>query len=569
MIQNKAFKLMLYCWVSFFCLSIGHWSFGAESNKAPLKTDEQSKTEVIQEKQNDIESLRNLYQLAEDLRKKISDKENEYVKSKTAENKSAIAQEISLLNNQLNALDKDFVEISTGIDLSLFQEELEKQFDWQNELMELIKPAVNELKEMTARPRQIEKLRNNIAYYEERIPVAQQAVKQISAILPIVENKNIKNKLEVLQAQWRQKESELISQLKVAKLQLKKLTSGDESLLETSQKVLQLFFKSRVRNFLMAVGAFLAALFILRLIHRLIAKYSPYHQSDQKSFQVRLFDVIFHITTGVVATASLLLVLYTTGDWVLLSFAILLLLGLGWTAKTSFSRYWEQIKLLLNLGTVRENERIVLKGIPWKVEALGLFTQLNNPELKAAKLRVPIQELVGRYSRPYEDNEPWFPCREGDWVMLADGTQGKVLSQTHEMVRLVSRGGARRTFMTPDFLGQTPLNLSSNFRLKIPFGIDYAHQPQIADEIPAALSDFVKQRLEEEGYRKDLLNLRVEFENAAASSLDLMIIADFSGQVADLYNRLRRLIARLCVEASNKYQWEIPFTQITVHGTGS
>ena len=534
---------------------------------APLQTAaELARLEALQQKQKDIESLNNLFRLADDLRQKISEKENEYVASKTSENKSSIAEEISRLNRQLQELEDDFVEISTGIDLSLFRTQLEKKFDWQSELMELVKPAVNELKEMTARPRQIEKLRNSIAYYEERLPVAQQAVEQIETILPHVQDKQLKKKLVDIAKNWRQKVTELESQLKIAQLQLEKLTLADESLIETTQNILQLFFKSRVRNLLMAVGAFLSVLLALRLLHRLIAKYNPSHQAVKKSFQVRLFDIVYHIMTIVLSIASLLIVLYTTGDWVLLSFAILFLLGLGWTAKAGLPRYWEQIKLLLNLGTVREHERILFEGIPWEVEALGLYIILHNPELKSTRLRVPIQEMIGRYSRPYEESEPWFPCREGDWVILADGTRGKVVSQTHEMVRLILRGGARKTYGTADFLGQAPLNLSSNFRLKVTFGIDYAHQGQCTSEIPSALSDFVQQRMEEEGYAQDLLNLRVEFENAAASSLDLVVIADFKGKRAELYNRLKRLLARLCVEASNRHQWEIPFTQITVHG---
>jgi small-conductance mechanosensitive channel len=566
--QHHAFKSFLISLIACLCLICGQLVAYGQTDEEQKKAAEIAQSEMLKEKLNDIESLRNLFILADELRKKIKEKENKYLAAKTAENKSAIADEVSKLNNQLQALEDDFVEISTGIDLSLFQEQLEKKFDWQSELMELIKPAVNELKEMTARPRQIEKLRSSIIYYEKRIPAAQNAIEKIEIILPHVKDKNLKNKLAAIKEKWQQKVTELNSQLKVAQLQLEKLTADDETLLETTQSILQLFFKSRVRNLLMSLGAFLTVLLTLRLLHKLIAKYNPSHRAATKSFQVRLFDIVYHITTVVVATASLLAVLYTTGDWVLLSFAILFLLGLGWTAKAGLPRYWEQIKLLLNLGTVREHERIIFEGIPWEVESLGLFTTLNNPELKATRLRIPIQELIGRYSRPYEDSEPWFPCREGDWVILADGTRGKVISQTHEMVRLVLRGGARKTYMIQDFLGQSPLNLSSNFRLKISFGIDYAHQFQSTNEIPAKLSDFVKQRLEEEGYEKDLLNLRVEFENAAASSLDLVVIADFAGKVAAVYNRLKRLIAAICVEASNQHNWEIPFTQITIHDAG-
>jgi hypothetical protein len=65
--------------------------------------------------------------------------------------------------------------------------------------------------------------------------------------------------------------------------------------------------------------------------------------------------------------------------------------------------------------------------------------------------------------------------------------------------------------------------------------------------------------------RKEILNVRAEFESAAASSLDIVVLADFSGKAAPFYNRLTRAIQRICVEACNKYGWGIAFTQVTVH----
>jgi len=58
----------------------------------------------------------------------------------------------------------------------------------------------------------------------------------------------------------------------------------------------------------------------------------------------------------------------------------------------------------------------------------------------------------------------------------------------------------------------------------------------------------------------------VEFALANNSSLDLAVIADFSGQLGDLHNRLRRAIQRWSVDACTEYGWEIPFPQMTLHG---
>jgi len=57
----------------------------------------------------------------------------------------------------------------------------------------------------------------------------------------------------------------------------------------------------------------------------------------------------------------------------------------------------------------------------------------------------------------------------------------------------------------------------------------------------------------------------VFFTKAEDGSVAMVEIADFDGELADLYNRLRRAIQRWCVEACNEYHWEIPFTQVTLH----
>jgi hypothetical protein len=279
--------------------------------------------------------------------------------------------------------------------------------------------------------------------------------------------------------------------------------------------------------------------------------------------------VIYQIFTLLCAISALLLVFYISGDWVLLGLSFIFLIGIAWTAKQGFPLFWEQIKLLLNLSTVRENERVVYRELPWKVASLNLYTRLHNPALKGGLIRLPLRELIGLHSRPFHKDEPWFPCKEDDWLILSDGTFGKVIMQTPEMVQLVLLGGSRKTYPTIDFLQQSPTNLSMNFRLHVIFGIDYVHQAQSTQEIPDTLESMLRQALHKAGYKKTLLNLKVEFKQAGASSLDLAILADFSGDVARDYEILSRLLQRIAVDACNTHHWVIPFTQITVHGTPS
>ena len=52
------------------------------------------------------------------------------------------------------------------MDLDTFGEKPEQDLDWKNEVQELLGPVLQELKNLTARPRQLERLRSELSHYE-------------------------------------------------------------------------------------------------------------------------------------------------------------------------------------------------------------------------------------------------------------------------------------------------------------------------------------------------------------------------------------------------------------------
>jgi len=58
---------------------------------------------------------------------------------------------------------------------------------------------------------------------------------------------------------------------------------------------------------------------------------------------------------------------------------------------------------------------------------------------------------------------------------------------------------------------------------------------------------------------------RLNLCRPAVLRLNLMILADFKGEMADNYARLERLIQQWCVEAGTINNWTIPFPQLTFH----
>ena len=101
--------------------------------------------------------------------------------------------------------------------------------------------------------------------------------------------------------------------------------------------------------------------------------------------------------------------------------------------------------------------------------------------------------------------------------------------------------------------------------MKETIGVSYDLVKISTSELVEQLQDDIAARIRDEGYADALLNLRVEFEAASASSLDLVAIADFDGKLAEVYNRLRRSMQRWMVDSCTARGWQIPFNQVVVH----
>jgi len=499
------------------------------------------------------------------LESEMARKQADLKSARTQDQKIKILNEMKELDIKLAALEKNYEEIATGVDLELFDAERSKKFDLKQELQELLGPIIEEMKSITAQPRLIEKLRGEVGYFKQRLPVANKAVENITNLSEQIKDQKLKRKTDKLKQVWEDRARQISNQLAIAQYQLDEKLNKKRSFIESAQSFLKIFFKSRGRNLILSIVAFILVFFLFKAIRKLIDKLSPSRRLGRRSHFLKVVDVAYYIFTFIAATGALLAVLYIAGDWVLLALALIFIFGIAWTAKQGLPIFWEQLKVLLNLGTVRENERVVYNGIPWRVDSLNIYSTLVNPDLKGGRIRLPLRQLITLNSRPYDSKEPWFPCREDDWLILSDGTHGKVVKQSPDTVQLVLLGGSRKTYITNEFLSLNPVNISSNFRINVTFGVDYRHQSISVREVPEKLMAELRQKLDWEGYGNDIISLKAEFKEAASSSLDIAIMVDFSGNVAEKYNILQRTIQRIAVETCNKEGWVIPFTQITLH----
>jgi hypothetical protein len=512
-----------------------------------------------------LEALGSFISLQSSLREEIQGLKKEIGAAQSDAHKERLKQQLDKVESNLLSVNRSFDQVAAGSDITILDSEKNKEFSLQQEIFALLKPAIDEMKEMTSHVRQKSELKERISYFDERLPVIERALDNIDQLLEKSTKRSTTNALTAAREKWQKQQVLMSSELQAAKLQLEELTAEEVSISEASQSYLKAFFHKRGLYLGIALLVVLVILLLSRLSHIALLRYAPGFRKTHRSFRVRLVELMHRIVTLLLVILGPMVVFYIAEDWVLFSISILLLLGLSLTLRHTIPHYLRQIQTFLNVGSVREGERITLDALPWIVREINFFCTLVNP-VADLRQRVPINEIMNLRSRPARPDEPWFPCRRGDWVILGDGVRGKVIGISPEMVQLVERGGAQLTYLTADFLAESPRNLVKNFRIKETLGISYKLQGESTTKIPQLLHDYILEQARAEGLGEQLLNLRVEFERANVSSLDLVVIADFKGELGDLYNRLRRSVQRWSVDACSTFGWEIPFPQMTLHG---
>ncbi len=483
-------------------------------------------------------------------------------KADSADNASLDAQ-LKGLNQQLGETNRDFERIATGVELSIFQPAQAQRFDWKEELTSLLDPMVKEMRTLTAAAKQRSDTKDRIVVLQKQADAAAQAVGNLEKLLKTSQDKILDKQLSGLLASWKNEETRIKGRLELARMELQALSKQNGSLLEQTGQRLSVFFKTRGLYLLLAVLAFSCTLLLLRYLARLLLRHLPRDAQGRHPMYARLITVFSHFISLIFASIALVAVFYVAADWFMLSLVILLFVGVLWAVRQTLPRQWEQSLIMLNMGAVREGERLVIDGVPWRVDSLGMFCRLSNQDLDQV-LRVPIASMLERTSRPYDLDEPWFPCKKGDYIKLGGDIVAQVINLSHEQVQ-VQHSGLLTVYPTAAFLGMAVANMSQKFNVSTTLGLSYDLQAEITESIPKILRSYLQKRLDEEGYSSKCLGVTCEFGLANSSTLDISVILEFQGDMANLYYRLRRALQRWCVDCCTENKWDIPFNQITVH----
>ena len=439
----------------------------------------------------------------------------------------------------------------------------ERPLEWHQELTQIARPLLNRLREATEKPRRIAELRTRIELYQQQLDVARRALASVAVYDREQVPPAVAEGLDAVATNWRERAQDVERSLDVARAELASLQASEGRILTTLGRVTGEFLLGSGLTLLLATLVGVALWLALRSLQRLVRRWRRRTPSDEQAARIRLLLYSYQLLTMVLVTLAVLAVFYARGDVLLLSLAIIALIMLVLGIWRFLPRYVQEARLLLNVGPVREGERVNWNGLPFQVATLNLYSELRNPDLDGV-VRLPLSALAQLTSRP-RTAEAWFPSRAGDYVLLPDGNFGEVLAQTVEQVELRIMGSIVH-YPAAAFLGLGVRNLSrEGFGVVVVFGIDYAHQAIALDKVPERFRSGLERAFAEAGLGDDLQGLVVEFKEAGASSLDYLVYATLAGASAASYFRIGRLIQQTCVDICNREDWVIPFTQVTVH----
>ena len=479
--------------------------------------------------------------------------------------RAQIQSKIAEVENEIQLIDRTFEQIAIGgVDLSAFGVE-EEVFDWREELVLIIKPLIENIKGLTEKPRKMENLRQLIQNKAKGLKTANDAQQSIAALAEKSTGNGVLSKLESLRADWQRKAEDLEREIQLAKFQLENLEGKNTPWLEVLGTGTVNFVSGRGLTLLLSIFAAVSVWMLMRGLLWIVRKRAREVEEHGPRTYYRLAAYAYRLLTVVLIAVAVMMVFYMRQDLLLLAITAVILFGAALALNRVLPTYITEGRILLNIGAVRERERVIYAGIPWQVDSINMFSSLVNPEIRGS-IKIPIGQMHDMISRP-NLGEPWFVSSEGDWVINENGDPMQVISQSVDMVLLQDLDSVTSAIPTAEYFQKGYANLSRTniFRIAVLFGIDYSTQNIDMDLIEERFARGVKDTLDKAPYAEFLEHVGCDFHSAGDSSLNYIMLTRFNSDAAPHYNRIKRQIQRACVAVCSENGWPIPFPQMSVH----
>lgn len=476
-------------------------------------------------------------------------------------------QKLKAISEDIEGLRESFLFAVLGNQTNVYvlDEPEEVETTWQEDVVEVLEPLADTLKAVTRRPREIADLRGKLLEADQKSAAIQNAIDAAGKVDRNTLSPESASTLQSYLGSWSRDLEQVTQDRLLAQSQLDSLEADDSSGLSGVWETTKEFFIGRGLTLVLAIAVAVITWLIMRYLWWIYSKKIASKETRRQSTLFRFAAYSYYLFTGLVVVIAVLVTLWVREDLLLLALTFVALASLALGFRQYLPSYITEARLLLNLGTVREGERVVYNGLPWQVMSLNIQSVLRNPAIDGV-IRLPLDTLAELSSRPIKNNL-WFPTNKDDYVFLPDGVFGRVKHQTPDVVVLSVKGGVTMTYPTSEFFSLKVLNLSGDetFGVSTTFGLDYSLQPICMTTVPDALGKAIHSALVTAGYEEYVKGELVELNSAGDSSLDYIVYITMSSEVASSYYTIKRLLVQTCIDVANQNNWNIPFPQLAVH----
>lgn len=556
----RAFSLFALTVISPVLLAQEPAASTVEQTQQQTSTSEQNQAQITLDR---LEYVQNV------LSQKLSERSalGEQIEQANEQDKADLRRRADAITRDIQQLRKTLETIATGsADTSLFvteQSGMDTDTDWRQDLTLIAQPVIDSLKELTEKPRRLKELNDQIDLHQQELDAAQTALNNMQSPLALKPGGELGESLGRLEQLWSGRRDDARSSIEIARFHIADL-QGDKPIAQTIFNSLLDFITGRGLTLLIAAVAAGAVWFSVRFLLRGYQATISNADSHEGRTRYRLAAYSVHALTFVLSLIAVFVVFYERGDVLLLGLLILLMFGLALGIRHLLPQYLAEARLLLNIGAMREAERISYRGLPWRVEAINMNTVLRNPELHGV-LRIPLAEFHNVTSRP-SGSDSWFPTSRGDSVLFPDQTLMQVVEQNPDTVELRTRGGQQISVPTQEFYAKEMINLSrgDSFGVVESFGVDYQLQAISLTQVPKVLREAIRNSLEHSDLASFVKDVRVELKQAGSSSIDYWLFVTMDTRAAKSYLRIQRMVQSACVHACTTESWDIPYPHLSL-----
>jgi len=466
---------------------------------------------------------------------------------------------LDAVQRRLDKTRASFQTVAADVDIAHLRDmpKIEER-DLLAELRELTAPVLDAFRRMSARPRRIESLRADIATLQERLDRAHRAHIIVVHLIDARPGGTISVELVRTRVAIERVIEDLELEAAEKRRSLDRDLSTDTSMVDAATGAITDFLATKGRNMLLSLITFLLVALSLMYLRRRVLPVGRMRQG-RFAWLRKPLSALYGALVVIAASVASLLCLYLLHDMLLFTVAILVLSFGAWSTRRMLPHVLREVRLMLNLGSVREGERIIWRGLPWNVAKLGIRPELENPELQGGRIKIRAAMILDDVSRPMHKDEPWFPTSAGDWVLLHGDLWGRVSLQTPEQVLVAVSGHQLRRYGVQDYLDAQPTNLSRGFlkRIVLPASADLLSRlPEARTELADRLGHRLGPALGVADH--SLLQIAVQPLPPTPVALQLEVRVTCDGALGGLWRRLTYETVSIWLELCAERGWKVP-----------